>query len=898
MGKKNAEKSKEKETTEESYSYYEDSEYEDEDKEEQCEERDRAKDRAKFRGARSDSGDSSDGGSSPHNNGSAVASRKELKRPIKAARKSTADKRQQKQVASAQEVKHGSAVANRKKTKLSCSEPGGAAVARQSSRRSAVAEPSSRGSTVVSSDKHRCAPERLVNDLKGDLYGNLDIHQNFGGIEEINVRTFRARQERRGDPNQRNRETHFPLSVWMVAKDCEPEKIDKLIFDKSAKNPHALVIFVDMADEEQSKAHDHLCMLADGATEERVSCSDSKEERVSCSDSKKRVTKGHDGPKKTVNRLGRDEKTFGFVVIHNGWISRAMYDDHQDLHKDVDDLLRFGTLHVSMAPSNHDENEKTICIGIASVRRSACGTTSLERSDAQMLARWTNKETHDMVITCTGRNRCGEEFREFWHCFGIESGAKHGCPIYQPLDKQRSAVATKASASDGGRTDKMHAAPQLVFLYGDCTKVNMPWDEHIEPFGESCMCDDQLLECMVETSEIPSWLPPPRTDLAHRQALGEVSVKAIQWDKSSDSVLPLYFFIDHPSKTITHNNSDDKGKGTGTSSHKGKSIHTENKGKDKRTPTQRSRPQQPTCPPPRTESPTRPPYRRARSALPRRRSPPPSRVPQSPSRSHLVYRAVSCSDVRRPQTTLPAVSTTPKWSAVAPTNNVSRPAVRLHPNQQSKAAVQHPPPSRNQCVERHTTARRRSSIAHEPPYVERDKMERAKYVANYASPIRRKYHRWTAAGGDKRAAGSDKRSHTEDSNCAEEDAMSLLWEGEEFETKQKETFDTQIRVKPPNTGGDSRRRSRSPARKPTRPQYISTEYRRPPAEHAKSYPWTQQSSSSKSVRADPPANAQSRKPARSPRRRDRSPPQSVIRKQPQAPHANDVVRNAKRPRFP
>ena len=82
-----------------------------------------------------------------------------------------------------------------------------------------------------------------------------------------------------------------------------------------------------------------------------------------------------------------------------------MYDDHQCLHKDVDDLLRFGTLHVSLAPSKYDQrlnlqcNEQTLCIGITLVRHAACGTTWLERSDAQMLARWTQKETHDIVTT-------------------------------------------------------------------------------------------------------------------------------------------------------------------------------------------------------------------------------------------------------------------------------------------------------------------------------------------------------------------------------------------------------------------------------------------------------------------------------------------------------------------
>ena len=230
MEKKSAEKSREKEKTEESYSYYSSDEFsEDEDKEAQREEQDRAKDRAKFRGARPDRGDSSDGRSS-HN--SPLKDRrmkpKELRRHIKAARESTAKKRQ-----------HGSAVESRKKTRLSCSEPSGAAVAGKKTRLS-CSEPS--GAAVV-------------NDLEDDFYSRRGQHQNFCGILEFHVRTFRDRQKRKGDPNQRNCEMKFPLSTWMVSKGCEPDEIDKLIFHPSASNPHICVIFVDMADGEQSKAY-------------------------------------------------------------------------------------------------------------------------------------------------------------------------------------------------------------------------------------------------------------------------------------------------------------------------------------------------------------------------------------------------------------------------------------------------------------------------------------------------------------------------------------------------------------------------------------------------------------------------------------------------------------------
>ena len=786
MGKTNAEKSTKKREPEESYSYY--SQVEDDDAEAQREEQDRAKDRAKNRGARADRADSisTSDGDSPAFETFQIG--KELRRASKNMLQPQAKHRpvdsagaSRKNTGLSCSEPRGAAVAG-KKRRHSCSEPSGAAVTRPSSRSAAVAALSSRSAAVAGKRTRLSCSEpsgaAVVNDLEGDFYGCRDVHQNLGGISEHNVIHFRARQTRKGDPNQRDREMKVPISSWMVAKGCEPAEINKRIFDKYASSPHVCVIFVDLADEEPepSSAFDYLCVLADQTTEHRVSCSDSKNKKFS-------------GPKKKVHRLGREEKTFAFVVIHNGRISRAMYDDHQFFDKDIDDLLRFGTLHVALAPYKNEPRlnmkcyEQTLCIGITSVRQAAGGTTELAISDAQKLARWTRKETHDIVITCTGRNRGGDGFREFWHCFGVESTAKHSCPIYQPLSQSPVAI---------------QVAPQMAFLYGECKKVNWPCRDDIEPFVNICCVDMELLECAVKSTDIPSWLAPPRTDLAHRQGLGEVSVKAIQWKRSSDSVLPLNFFIDHPSKTIVKNDSDDKGKGKDTTSHTEQSIPTDNKGRGKRAPPltsvylstkQTSTPQQPTLPPPRTRSPTPIPRRRPR------RPPSPRdqvRPPRTPSHSP-GDREVSCSD----QTPLsdPVVATTPKSAAVATTNNVSRPVGRLQPNQQSKVALPRPPPSRSPCVQRHTRPRRSgsmsreppssSSIAHEPP------SSKAEYLVERARKDRAKVEE---AGGDKRAAGSDKRSHTEDSNCAEEDDMSSLWEEEEFETKQTETFERPLQL--------------------------------------------------------------------------------------------------------
>ena len=241
---------------------------EDEDTEAEREEQDRAKTHAKFRGAASSPGDSgdvvsSDGGDSPVKDARTKA--QELKRDAKAARKPKAKKQ-----------KEGSAGASRKKAKLSCSEPSGAAVtgkkkrrscsqpsgaavAASSSRSAAVPEPSPKSAAVAGKKTRLSCGEpsgaAVVNDLEDDFYSRRGHHQNFCGILEFHVRKFRDRQKRKGDPNQRNHKMNVPLGSFIVSRDCEPAEIDKLLFDENAKNPHVCVIFVDMADQEQSIAY-------------------------------------------------------------------------------------------------------------------------------------------------------------------------------------------------------------------------------------------------------------------------------------------------------------------------------------------------------------------------------------------------------------------------------------------------------------------------------------------------------------------------------------------------------------------------------------------------------------------------------------------------------------------
>jgi len=441
-----------------------------------------------------------------------------------------------------------------------------------------------------------------------------------------------------------------------------------------------------------------------------------------------------------------------------------------------------------------------------------------------------------------------------------------------------------------------------VFLYGDCTKVNVPFASQIRPFGTSSIREGWLLECVVEASEIPLWITPPHTDLAHRQALGEVSIKAIQWDKSPDSVLPLYIWYDYPSKSIVNNDSDatttDKGKGKGdknngkykdickrTDKDEGKRT---DKDEGKRTRLQQSQqhrlqsgPQPPAYPqpkPPWTRSPTRHPHRRARSASPRRvHSSRSTRTPRTSSPSPAPRREVSRSDVRR-------LEPTPKWPAVANTYIVKRPRVELYPHQHPEAAVALPAPRRSPSPERRTTVRIRGNIAqaYQHSTVPEDPVGRSKYVKAYAPEFGGNYRRWVAAG----------RPHRYDSVGSEEDDTGSIEEVDEFETE----MDRQPARVTMASRGKSNRRSRSPLRtRYTNPP--ASEQRRPPAQHAKPYPWAQHSGTSQSVRAEAPVRAESPARSFSPRHRGRSPTQSAGRRRPQAPPANCVVMNAKQLKF-
>ena len=760
-------------------SYYE-SEYEtsEEDAEEEKDYQ-RKKEAAKYRGAAPDRGASSDdASSSPLKAASPVKDARkkarELSRDIKATRDFTATKRAQ-----------GSAVANH-----STKAPKG----------SAVAEPSSKGSPVASSDKRRRTSERPAHKIEERWYARRDVSQSFcTTLTRRDVESFRDRQKRKGDPNQRNGELHFPQSVWTVDRDCPAEEIDENIFGNSAKHPHVLVIFVDAAIGEQSKAYDHLCTLAEEGFDERITMSDSKKRRTSFS-----------GPKKCVHRLGREEATYGFVVIHNGRVRLAMYDDHESLHKGSNECLRFGTLHVTFT-QQCEPNEATLCIGIVSIRRPASGSVHVDSSDAQVLATWTQQETHDMVIACTGRKTTSVEF---WQYFANISNAVHNFPVYQPLKKPVSAVATTASgAAYPFKPDAcdLCACPQMLFLYGQCSKVFLPSESDIKPFEENVICEGRLRECLVEPNEIPNWrMPGQRKDLQHRQPLGEVSVKAILWDKSPSFVLPFNTWFDYPSKTITksHNDSGGRGahydrksaatsaakgkgkdksihkdKGKGTDKGKGKSTDKDkgestDKEQDKRTRLQQSQQQRmksvtetmSPCPPP------VPPPAHVVSRQQRKRSPSPHPRGRSPRRVHGRVRApsessspccaASCSDALSPGT---------KRSAVATAKDVRRPNVTLVHNRHPKAAKQPVPraaSSPSPSPVRHPTVKRKGTIAQEFPHskarqAQEDPVARAKFVADHKEGLVRDYRQWKAE--QSRPSKEELGPQSDDSACSEHD---------------------------------------------------------------------------------------------------------------------------------
>ena len=867
------------------YSCYEDEEAEDE---QHCN-----NERAKFRGAGPDDGDSSDESSSRGDSPLKDARRSAtaLSREIKAARDTAAKTRP-----------HGSAVA----------EPSSIGSTVVSSARAS----SSIGSTVVSS-----ARASSVKDSDGEWYGRRDGHQNLGGLGGFGAndsRAFRERQKRKGSPNQRDGELHMPQSVWMVDRDCPAEVIDAGIFGENAKHPFVSVIFIDMAIDEQSTAHDHLCKLADTSIHDGVSCSDSK-----------KADPRYRGPKKSIHRLGRQESTYGFAVIHNRWVSQAMYEDHQSLHSASDDVLRFGTLHVSLAPCAYDPQEKIICMGIVSVRRFADSVSTIDKSDAQVLAKWTERETHDMVIACAGRDTCAVDT---WKYFGEISGAKRNCPLYQPVKKPRSAVAPEDS-SDGDSFKRAHkdfsACPQMVFLYGDCTKVNTPFASQIKPFAKNSIREGRLLECVVDQTEIPLWVAPPSTDLAHRQALGEVSIKAIQWEQSPDGVLPLYIWFDHPSKFIVNDadaTTTDKGK-KGKDADKGKGKHKDSgnridKDDGKRTRIQQSQQQRlqsvtqtsaypPPMPPPPFPPPSHEPTprRQARLASPQRRSRDrhqsrSSREPRTPSPSPGPWRKVLKPHARYSDV-----------SAVATTQNVQRPRVELYPQQNPRAAVAPPTPRRSRSPQRRpksavalSAPRRRPSPERRPesavarsaprrsPSPERriqrvrrsgtiadefadstadrvpeDPVDRAKYISSYTPEFIRNYRKWVAEAPEERGPLLD------GSVSSEEDDTGIVEADCEFVPMDSRN----------STRGESSRRSRSPLRtRRTRPP--ASEQRRPPAQYVKPPPWATRSRMSQSVRAEASEGAESSERAVSPVGR------SGVRSHSHAPGARGVVMSARK----
>ena len=852
------------------------------------------KEHAKYQAGKPDEGSSSDESSSipriPVKGGQRA---KELPRDLKAARDPAARKRS---LGSAVANSHGSAVANPRKSAASSSGVAAsssrgsavAGVAASSSHRSAVKGPSSSGSTVVSSDSVRSTRPR-VNDPSANWYSPRDSFQNLSGIGSRDSRAFRnMRLHREGHPNQRDRELHSPQAAWMVDRDCPPEEIDTQIFGEGAKGSHMLFVCVDMEIGEQSIAHDYLCKLADDADASRDVCS-AQHHRTSRS-----------GPKKTVHRLGRKDETYSFVVVHNRFVSQCIYYDFKADHREEHDTLRFGTLHISLAPVEYDSMEKDLCLGVISVRKSVDTKTTFDKSDAQLLAIWTEHETHDMVIACTGRQTCA---MEIWKYFGALSQARCGCPLYQPVKKPLSAVATTSSRS----SSEQCACPQFVFVYGEVNKVNMPEDSQVRPCKAASIREGRWREGVVEPSEIPTWEPPPPTDLAHRQALGEISIKAIQWEKSPDKVLPLSFWVDYPSKTIVSKaatrTAKGKGRGTAKGKYQGKGNYTrtdkdncrqghergrhitDDTYKDHRRHTdderrrahlqllqqkrlqieeEKHRPEPPAFPPTGTQSTTHPHRRRS-----------PGRVG-----------VTSSSSICGPRTPSRSPPPRAKSHSSPPRKEASRRGL-LMPRAKMVRGAQYRVRSQRDDLHPHQHVPL-AAPSHSPsPGVPEDPDARAAYLEAHKPAFVKGYREWMAKESARRGP------HTEESICSDEDFGETE---EEFATDMDHVPARVTMVSRGSSGrlppwhansarGQGCGRSRSHVRaRPTNPP--AREQRRSPDQHARPHHRAQHSRSSASVRDESPVRAFQ------PLHRDRSPRRPSLRKHSEASQATYVVMRA------
>ena len=112
-------------------------------------------------------------------------------------------------------------------------------------------------------------------------------------------------------------------------------------------------------------------------------CADAEAARDICNAQQARASCS--GPKKTVHRIGRQDDTYAFVVVHNGFVSQCIYHDHQGVHKTENDTVRFGTLHV-LLNHRYSKTDLDLCIGVVSVRKDTDGKDTFDKCDAQMLA--------------------------------------------------------------------------------------------------------------------------------------------------------------------------------------------------------------------------------------------------------------------------------------------------------------------------------------------------------------------------------------------------------------------------------------------------------------------------------------------------------------------------------
>ena len=374
------------------------------------------------------------------------------------------------------------------------------------------------------------------------------------------LRPNETMQEALQRPENKKRKSdtiNFTCNIWVLDNDCSPEQIEEFVYGPNAMYPHCHLIFVDSTPEDtDSVAFTKLLEMADKTT----SCSGD----ASCS--------GKD--RKAVFRLGEKQDTHAFVILHRHCIKSGRYQEQMpkgaDWYSLPSALLRYGTLTLKL---NTDTQAcRLLKIGIVNCRRSEdCQTARLERREAITLAKWTQDEQHEFVVT----HNSDYVSSDVWQKFGEAGNAKWTSPISQPFRADLSPI--KVQHSDGHRPTE-HAAvfPCYVFVFAPYDSVRMPSAEKVT----ACPLDSRgrLADSVMNLKELPIWHEIEPVEDNVRQNLAAITLKAIQWDKGvPEGCMPMHIWFGEPKREepgcIIHTPrpaSKSKGKGKGKGKDKGK----------------------------------------------------------------------------------------------------------------------------------------------------------------------------------------------------------------------------------------------------------------------------------------------------------------------------------------